>query len=150
MRILLSIVLLALSIVHAAGQSEHPWCENNCVAACQQTAGKGYQGSVEQCINHFVCAQYHGKACTDPEALRQWVNQINNGPGVTQKNESQAPPLSISHIRQENNLCVPTSAAMVLKYFGENRSPRELKTLSRGRDYNEKVKFTDFTIDSPS
>jgi len=54
--------------------------------------------------------------------------------------------LNVPHIRQEENLCVPTSTAMVLAYFGESHSPRELKILSRGRNYDPKEPFSDFTI----
>jgi hypothetical protein len=54
--------------------------------------------------------------------------------------------IPIARIQQEDNLCVPTSAAMVLAYFGDPRSPRELKVYTRGRDYNPKESFNDFTI----
>src|SRR5262245_27895594 len=53
--------------------------------------------------------------------------------------------IPIDRIHQEANLCVPTSAAMVLAYFGDPRSPRELKAYSRGRDYDPKEPFNDFT-----
>lgn len=38
--------------------------------------------------------------------------------------------LDVPHMRQRDNLCVPTSAAMVIKYFGENVDPVELKMLA--------------------
>jgi len=34
---------------------------------------------------------------------------------------------------------------MVLGYFGDPRSPREVKSLSRGRSYNPRMPFLDFT-----
>jgi len=54
--------------------------------------------------------------------------------------------IQVPHQQQENYLCVPTAAAMVLEYFGEIRSPYELKVLSRGQPYNPNEAFTDFTI----
>jgi hypothetical protein len=38
--------------------------------------------------------------------------------------------LDVPHIRQKAWLCVPTSAAMILKYFGDYHDPQELKSLS--------------------
>ncbi|WP_170359927.1 C39 family peptidase [Ruegeria arenilitoris] len=40
--------------------------------------------------------------------------------------------LDVPHIRQGLNLCVPTSAAMVMSYFGNAADPRELKALAEG------------------
>lgn len=54
--------------------------------------------------------------------------------------------LKIVHIRQENLLCVPTSAAMVLGYYGDPQSPRRLKALSRGRSYDAHAPFDDFSV----
>ena len=73
--------------------------------------------------------------------------------GVVQSGEEMPAPalsrqrvfLSVPHIRQERNLCVPTAAAMVLSYFGDAREPRELKVLSRGRAYDPDAPFDDFT-----
>ncbi|MBC8104768.1 MAG: C39 family peptidase [Cytophagales bacterium] len=53
--------------------------------------------------------------------------------------------LPLPHVRQERDLCVPTSAAMVLQYYGEPMTPREIKVLSRGRDYDRNQKFDDFS-----
>lgn len=53
--------------------------------------------------------------------------------------------LHVVQIRQETNLCVPTSAAMVLAFYGQPHSPREIKTWSRGHEYNPSQPFTDFT-----
>lgn len=54
--------------------------------------------------------------------------------------------LELPHIRQEHNLCVPASAAMILEYFGDPQPPRKLKVLSRGRSWDPDAPFDDFTI----
>lgn len=54
--------------------------------------------------------------------------------------------LDLPHIRQEAQLCVPTSAAMELKLYGDPQHPRRLKALSRGRDWRDGQSFNDFTI----
>lgn len=54
--------------------------------------------------------------------------------------------LPIPHLRQEDWLCVPTAAAMVLAAFGKSHSPRELKALSRGLAYDPAAPFSDFSI----
>ena len=41
---------------------------------------------------------------------------------------------------------MPTSAAIVLEHFGRPTAPRELKTLSRKREYDPTLPFDDFTI----
>ena len=56
--------------------------------------------------------------------------------------------LSVQHLQQEPLLCVPTSAAMVLAFYGDPRPPRFLKSLAAGRFYDPNVPFTDFTITS--
>jgi hypothetical protein len=47
---------------------------------------------------------------------------------------------------QETNLCVPTSASIILDYFGQQLSPREIKELSMGRQYSPGEPFNDFTL----
>ncbi len=54
--------------------------------------------------------------------------------------------INLVHQRQEKNLCVPTSASMVLHHFGKPTSPRELKSLTRQKVYNPADEFRDFTI----
>lgn len=49
--------------------------------------------------------------------------------------------LSLNHIRQEKLMCVPTSAAMVLDYYGEAINPREIRMLSLGRKYDPSRPF---------
>lgn len=53
--------------------------------------------------------------------------------------------LDVPHIRQEHDLCVPTAAAMVTAFFGDPRSPRELKVRSRRRPWDPDAPFDDFT-----
>ena len=43
-------------------------------------------------------------------------------------------------------LCVPTSAAMVLAFYGDPQPPRRLKALASGRSYDPKAPFTDFSM----
>jgi uncharacterized protein YvpB len=54
--------------------------------------------------------------------------------------------LPVAQIRQETNLCVPTSASMVLDYYGYTYSPREIKVWSRGQEFEPGQAFNDFTI----
>ncbi len=54
--------------------------------------------------------------------------------------------LAVPHIAQETLLCVPTSAAVVLAYYGDRQEPRRLKALSRGRTYDPAAPFDDFSI----
>jgi len=51
--------------------------------------------------------------------------------------------LRIPHMRQEQNLCVPTSAAMVLAYYGDDITPRQLKELAGYREDFEGTYFSD-------
>jgi len=54
--------------------------------------------------------------------------------------------IELNHQLQERNLCVPTSASIVLQYFGQPATPRELKVLSRGKKYDPSKRFNDFTL----
>ena len=54
--------------------------------------------------------------------------------------------LDVPHLEQETLLCVPTAAAMILQYYGDAQSPRKLKTLASGREYDPSLPFDDFTI----
>lgn len=53
--------------------------------------------------------------------------------------------IPLRHQSQELNMCVPTSASIVLDYFGDPIGPREIKTLSRKREYVPGGEFNDFT-----
>ncbi|HEY6241814.1 MAG TPA: C39 family peptidase [Burkholderiales bacterium] len=79
--------------------------------------------------------------------VSNWTGVVTSSDGLPRPQFSESSVfLEIPHLRQEKNLCVPTSTAMVLEYFGESHAPRELKVLSRGRDYDPKEPFSDFTI----
>jgi hypothetical protein len=54
--------------------------------------------------------------------------------------------LPLRYQDQETNLCVPTSASIILDFFGHQVSPREIKELSMGRQYSPDKPFNDFTI----
>jgi Peptidase_C39 like family len=54
--------------------------------------------------------------------------------------------VQLRHQHQERNLCVPTSASIILDYFGDSISPREIKELSLNKPYAPGDKFTDFSI----
>jgi hypothetical protein len=54
--------------------------------------------------------------------------------------------LDVPFLAQETLLCVPTSAAMVLAFYGDDEPPRKLKALANGRSYDPAAPFTDFTI----
>jgi uncharacterized protein YvpB len=74
--------------------------------------------------------------------------------GIIQAGQFTPPPnqlgksgfIELVHQRQEKNLCVPTSASIVLQHFGQLRTPRELKVLSRRQRYDPKKRFNDFTL----
>lgn len=53
--------------------------------------------------------------------------------------------IAVRHQRQELNLCAPTSASMILDYFGVSIAPRKIKALSRGNRYKDHEEFLDFT-----
>ena len=52
--------------------------------------------------------------------------------------------LNVPHIKQKDGYCVPTSCAMILRYFGHKDSPNELKKLAENHKPIEKrnTKFT--------
>ena len=54
--------------------------------------------------------------------------------------------LAVRQQQQEAMLCVPTSAAMIMAFYGDPHSPREIKTLSAGKFYDPNAPFDDFTI----
>ena len=54
--------------------------------------------------------------------------------------------LAVQQQQQEPMLCVPTSAAMVMAFYGDPHPPREIKSLSAGRPYDPHASFADFTI----
>ena len=56
--------------------------------------------------------------------------------------------LSLNHIKQEKGelMCVPSSAAMVLAYYGDARRPREIRILALGRDVKRRIPFKKLVI----
>jgi hypothetical protein len=54
--------------------------------------------------------------------------------------------LAVQQQQQESMLCVPTSAAMVMTFYGDPHPPREIKSLAAGNSYDPKAVFSDFTI----
>ena len=54
--------------------------------------------------------------------------------------------LEVPYLRQEPNLCVPISAAMILAFYGDPQPPRRLKRLAMGKPYDPKAPFSDFSI----
>jgi hypothetical protein len=74
--------------------------------------------------------------------------------GIIQAGQFTPPPnqlgksgfIELVHQRQEKNLCVPTSASIVLQHFGQLKTPRELKVLSRRQKYDPTKRFNDFTL----
>jgi hypothetical protein len=53
--------------------------------------------------------------------------------------------IELSQQQQEKNLCVPTSASMVLQKTGTAISPREIKVLSSNKRQRRNQEFDDFT-----
>ena len=49
-------------------------------------------------------------------------------------------------MRQEKLLCVPTSAAMILAFYGDTEAPRKLKAMASGVRYDPDAPFDDFSI----
>ncbi|MCJ2072583.1 C39 family peptidase [Methylobacterium sp. J-030] len=66
--------------------------------------------------------------------------------GKTTKGHLTKIDLNIGFIRQEKLLGVPTSAAIIMRYYGDEQSPRKLKKMSRGTAYVESEPFDDFSI----
>lgn len=94
-----------------------------------------------------VLAAMSSPVCPQPQRPDNRIGLVHPASG---KPSAEVSPrrvfLDVPHIRQERELCVPTSAAMVLAYFGDPRSPRELKTLAAGRAYEPEAPFTDYTM----
>jgi hypothetical protein len=53
--------------------------------------------------------------------------------------------IPLHHQQQEPNLCAPTSASIILDYFGDSISPREIKALTRNTQYTPEENFIDFS-----
>lgn len=68
-------------------------------------------------------------------------NVIGQSPLASTTND-----LDVKYLLQEDLLCVPTSASMIMAFYGDRHSPRKLKTMSRGIEYSLSKRFDDFTI----
>jgi len=53
--------------------------------------------------------------------------------------------LSLNHIKQEKLMCVQTSASIVLDYYGDTKSPHEIKMLTLGQEYDPSKPFNDYS-----
>lgn len=67
-------------------------------------------------------------------------------PALAEAHADDKTVLAVPQIQQEALLCVPTSAAMVLTYYGDPQPPRRLKVLAAGGVYNPSAPFSDFSI----
>jgi hypothetical protein len=76
------------------------------------------------------------------------VAAASDGPGFEPppNRAGQSAWIPLRHQRQEPNLCVPTSASIILDYFGDSISPREIKALALNKRYAPGDDFTDFSI----
>lgn len=68
------------------------------------------------------------------------------GTGKSTKGHLTRIDLKIGFIRQERLLGVPTSAAIIMRYYGDEQTPRKLKKMSRGAVYVASEPFDDFSI----
>ena len=64
----------------------------------------------------------------------------------TTKRPAATKNLNVGFIRQERLLGVPTSAAIIMSFYGDLQTPRKLKNLSRGKEHNASEPFDDFSI----
>ena len=70
------------------------------------------------------------------------VTSGQEAPGGPNRKEVR---LDLRHQLEEPGLCSVTCASIALEYLGTKISPRALKVMSRGRDYNPNEPFNDFT-----
>jgi hypothetical protein len=61
-----------------------------------------------------------------------------------QQTQVSAVALPVRHIAQETLLCVPTDAAMIMAFYGDQQAPRKLKLLAEGKSADGP--FDDFSI----
>jgi hypothetical protein len=82
------------------------------------------------------------------------AGKVPDNVGIVQAGQFTPPPdqlgksayIELKHQQQEKNLCVPTSAAMVMDHFGSSAVPREIKALAEGKRYDPTKDFKDFTM----
>jgi hypothetical protein len=82
------------------------------------------------------------------------LQAVEDSIGVIASDKPFSPPanlpsksgyVELNHQCQEKNLCVPTSASIIMELYGEKICARALKTLSRSQVYNPNIPFNDFT-----
>ena len=81
----------------------------------------------------IVCAACVEAAANDP----QFTPPPNRA--------GQSAWIPLHHQYQEPDLCAPTSASIILDYFGDSTSPREIKALTRNTQYTPEERFIDFS-----
>jgi hypothetical protein len=105
-------------------------------------------------IAHFVDTRLLEKVAHILAALllSSFVVQSNSASAETAntgkltKEHIKKVDLKIGFIQQERLLGVPTSAAIIMRYYGDEQSPRKLKKMSRGTAYVASEPFDDFSI----
>ena len=97
--------------------------------------------SIRNCAFTFLCLTFLGYAWNQSKKYSDTPNTSDQTRYTPIDNA-----LDIRYMHQENLLCVPTSASMIMAFYGDYQSPRKLKTMSRGRSYLESASFNDFSI----
>ena len=73
-----------------------------------------------------------------------------DSPGFTPpaNRAGQSAWIPLRHQPQERNLCVPSSASIILDCFGDPIAPREIKSLALHKPYRPEDTFTDLQLPS--
>ena len=108
---------------------------------CRNPAGSTADGSD---FRGFVAFLLLAIACATA-AIDNEIGIVWYGEEPTPHDDADSVLLAVPHMRQEHDLCVTTSAAMVMAFYGDPHGPRELKVLSKGKVYDPEAPFTDFT-----
>ena len=82
-------------------------------------------------------------ACRKPESASE---SNASGTASVEVRTNDKTLLAVPHLDQETLLCVPTSAAMVLSYYGDPQSPRRLKALASGGAHDPAAAFNDYSV----
>ncbi len=77
-KLLIASIAAALLSSPAMAQGENNWCDKNCVSLCQAVAGKGYNGTAQQCIAQYNCPAYAGRPCAPASVVQNRTNAVNN------------------------------------------------------------------------
>jgi hypothetical protein len=73
--------------------------------------------------------------------LLVWLNAIF----ANSSEQVSSSQLRVIHQLQEENLCIPTVASMMLERQGKNYTPRHIKALTKSDFYDPSAPFNDFT-----